>query len=417
MKDNNKKNTKSSEYSAGEKNSITMKRIKRIVSSLVIAVIVWFVTINVVNPSISVSIASVPVRFVGENALREKGLVLVDRELLPDFSVKVRSTRSELIKNIDRIRIDIDLSGIQTQGKITVTPTVNLPDSVSLEKQKFSGVELSIEPSYEKEIPVVIKQAGDDKIKAKDKIVKSVPEIEKMQIVGSKNEVDAAASCLITIDVSDLEESGKTMYSYQIADSSMTVLQSSSTIYCSNVTVPVNNTIYSRVTRPVKIKLSDELQKHYITEIDEKSITPSQLDIGVPDGVSAPDELEAVFENADYNSGDNEINLNVTAPKKIFIRNPQVTVKAKLTKLVEKTVTVSVNLENVPDWLEPAGNPITEERKVLVPEDAGDEIKAYADASDAQEGMNNLDFSFENENIKGLDGNTINALFNIKQSQ
>lgn len=414
MKDDKKKSINAPENSAGEKNSITMKRFKRIASSLVIAVIVWFVTINVVNPSISVSISGVPVRFIGENTLREKGLVLVDRELLPDFSVKVRGTRSELIESLDRIRVDIDLSGIQTQGKINVTPTVNLPDSVSLEKQRFSGVELYIEPIYEKEIPVVIRQVGDDKIKSKNKIVRSVPEMEKMQIVGSKSEVDAAAGCLITIDVSALDESGKTMYPYQIADSSMNVLQSSSTIYCSNVTVPVNNTIYNRVTCPVKVKLSDELLKHYVAEIDEKSISPSQVDIGVPEGASTPDELEAVFENGDYESGDGEITLDIKAPNKIFIKNPQITVKARLTKLVEKTATVSVKLENVPEWLEPVKNPVTEERKVLAPEDAGDEIKAYADASDAHEGINHLDFSFENENVKGLDGHTISAEFNTK---
>ena len=87
MKRNNE-NTPSVKMGERPKNK-TFEKIKRIVSSVIIAIIVWFVTINVVNPSITVTMSDVAVRFVGESALRDKGLVLVDREELPSFSVKV----------------------------------------------------------------------------------------------------------------------------------------------------------------------------------------------------------------------------------------------------------------------------------------------------------------------------------------
>lgn len=390
----------------------TFEKIKRIISSVVIAVIVWFVTINIVNPSITVTLSDVAVRFVGESALREKGLVLVDREELPQFSIKVRGTRKELLDGMDKIKVEIDLSSISNQGKITAYPTVNMPDHIGLEKQKFSSVELSIEPSYKKEIPVIVNQIGGERVK--NTIVSSEPEINQIQIVGSKSEIENASCCVVSIDTSSIMESGKTMYSYHISNSDQIPLAHTATIYSSYITIPVNNTVYQRHTADVKIKPSDELLEKYAVEIDQKSISPQTVDIGVPIGQDAPQNVTAIFTDTENKTGINDFSVELESTEGIYVKKQTIKFRANVENRVEINVPVAVEIKNIQDGLTVEINPIVINMRLSVPEDAQAQIRAEADASGCREGEYNLAVKFENDNIRVLDGGKVHVMIKRK---
>ena len=390
----------------------TFEKIKRITSSVVIAVIVWFVTINIVNPSITVTLSDVAVRFVGESALREKGLVLVDREELPQFSIKVRGTRKELLDGMDKIKVEIDLSSISNQGKITAYPTVNMPDYIGLEKQKFSSVELSIEPSYKKEIPVIVNQIGGERVK--NTIVSSEPEINQIQIVGSKSEIENASCCVVSIDTSSIMESGKTMYSYHISNSDQIPLAHTATIYSSYITIPVNNTVYQKHTADVKIKPSDELLEKYAVEIDQKSISPQTVDIGVPMGQDAPQNVTAIFTDTENKTGINDFSAELESTEGIYVKKQTIKFRANVENRVEINVPVAVEIKNIQDGLTVEINPIVINMRLSVPEDAQAQIQAEADASGCREGEYNLAVKFENDNIRVLDGGKVHVMIKRK---
>lgn len=390
----------------------TFEKIKRIISSVVIAVIVWFVTINIVNPSITVTLSDVAVRFVGESALREKGLVLVDREELPQFSIKVRGTRKELLDGMDKIKVEIDLSSISNQGKITAYPTVNMPDYIGLEKQKFSSVELSIEPSYKKEIPVIVNQIGGERVK--NTIVSSEPEINQIQIVGSKSEIENASCCVVSIDTSSIMESGKTMYSYHISNSDQIPLAHTATIYSSYITIPVNNTVYQKHTADVKIKPSDELLEKYAVEIDQKSISPQTVDIGVPIGQDAPQNVTAIFTDTENKTGINDFSAELESTEGIYVKKQTIKFRANVENRVEINVPVAVEIKNIQDGLTVEINPIVINMRLSVPEDAQAQIQAEADASGCREGEYNLAVKFENDNIRVLDGGKVHVMIKRK---
>lgn len=390
----------------------TFEKIKRIISSVVIAVIVWFVTINIVNPSITVTLSDVAVRFVGESALREKGLVLVDREELPQFSIKVRGTRKELLDGMDKIKVEIDLSSISNQGKITAYPTVNMPDYIGLEKQKFSSVELSIEPSYKKEIPVIVNQIGGERVK--NTIVSSEPEVNQIQIVGSKSEIENASCCVVSIDTSSIMESGKTMYSYHISNSDQIPLAHTATIYSSYITIPVNNTVYQKHTADVKIKPSDELLEKYAVEIDQKSISPQTVDIGVPIGQDAPQNVTAIFTDTENKTGINDFSAELESTEGIYVKKQTIKFRANVENRVEINVPVAVEIKNIQDGLTVEINPIVINMRLSVPEDAQAQIRAEADASGCREGEYNLAVKFENDNIRVLDGGKVHVMIKRK---
>lgn len=387
------------------------QKLNRMGLSLIIAIVVWIVIINIVNPTINVKIQDVPVRYIGENVLRERGLVLVNKYNLPKFDVKVIGTRRELMRGREKIRVDIDVSGIHSHGNISINPSVSGPESFDIEKKNFSSVALTVEPSYEKQIPIFINQTGDEQQKEKGKIVFSTPGVDQMQIVGSKSDISMVYGCVATIDVSGIEESGETMYSYSLIDSDKNVISVPPTVYCSSVTVPVNNTIYDRKTCPVNIRIPEYLSENYIIDIDEKSISPSKIDIGVSEGGYVPDEINATFKDGDYKPGTGEFVLETEVADGIFIQNPTVSVKAEITKLEEKKAKVHVKIINIPEGLKAASDTVEYDMTLLVPENYDKEIKATADASDAGVGMADLRIKFDDKKIKATEGNTINVYF------
>jgi len=388
-----------------------VQKLKKMASSLVIAIVVWFVIINVVNPNISVKIQDVPVRYVGENILRERGLVLVNKEELSKFEVKVSGTRNELLDGRERIRVDIDVSGIQAQGEIAVNPSVSGPENIRIEKKNFSSVNLSVEPSYEKRIPIIVNQSGDELQKEKGKIVFSVPTVDELMIVGSKRDVSQVYGCVVTVDVSGISETGETMYSYFLVDSEKNIISSPATVYCSSVTVPVNNMVYKRKTCPVKVEIPESLSKHYTIDVDEKSLSPAKIDIGVAEGTEIPDELVAVFKDGDYKSGSGEFVLEIEPEDGIFVTSSAVSVKAEITKLKEITEKVKIKITNVPEGLKVANETVEQEMKLFVPDGYEKEIKATADASGCTAGEAALKIKFDDKKIKASEGNTVNVYF------
>ncbi len=379
----NDKNQKRQENTGGGK---SLQQIKRVISSVIIAIVVWFLIVNVVNPRINVSMNDVPVRFIGEGYLRERGFVVVDKDEIPAFSIKVRGTRTDLIAGMDRIRVEIDLSAVDKEGKFTVTPTVTLPDYLSLEKQRFSGVELSIEHSYEKTIPVAVEQITESRRKNKDKVIKSVPEFDEVKVTGSRTDVEAVKNAIVTVNVDDISESGKFVYSLKLVDEAGNVLPEDTSVFCSNSTVPVINTIYERKTVPCKVEIPDALKTKYLFDYTDKDLSVSTIDIGISKGSQVPDHVVLTIPEKEYEAGDAEVKLEIKDVEDIYIPETEIILNTNVEKLVEKNVTVTPELKNVPGGM--TGSSEALNIKVFAPEGMTDEIKAEVDCSGFVHGQN-----------------------------
>ena len=364
----------------------SLQQIKRVISSVIIAIVVWFLIVNVVNPRINVSMNDVPVRFIGEGYLRERGFVVVDKDELPQFSIKVKGTRADILAGKDRIRVEIDLSAVDKQGRITVTPTVALPDYISLEKQRFSGVELSIEHSYEKTVPVVVEQVSDSRKKNKEIIVKSQPELNEVKITGSRADVEIVKKALVIVNVDDITESGKFIYSLKPVDESGNVLPEDSSVFCSNSTMPVTNTIYERNNVPCKVEIPESLKTKYAFEFTDKDISVSNLDIGVLDGANVPEHVILTIPEKDYENGETEIKLEIKDNRDIYIPETEIILKAKVEMLEEKSLTVVPELKNIPNGK--TGNAEQLHITAYAPKSVAGEIKGEVDCSGFVPGQN-----------------------------
>lgn len=392
------------------------QRIKRLVSSLVIAIIVWFVIVNVVNPKITVSITDVPVRFVGESSLRDRGFVVVDKDELPQFSVKVRGTRSDLISAMQRVRVDIDLSGISDVGKITVVPTVSLPDYISLEKQKFTSVEIDVEPGYEKDVPVKIMQTGDEKKKSEGKIVRSVPEYKTVTVMGSKSDIEMVSAFVADVNVADISYDATTVYVIHPVDKEGNPLDLEVSVYYSG-TVAVTNTVLARHTVPVEISADEQLKKKFLITYDERQIKRTALDVGVEEGARVPDRIIAVVKDGEYKAGENTVEMKYKASEGIYLSESTLTATLNFEKLNLKTVPVTIELKDLSDKLKSDHMKFTQDMELYVPESVTDEIWAYVDCSKYGAGEHSAPIKFYNENITAEKNPSVRIVLKLKEEK
>ena len=373
------------------------QKIKRIISSVVIAIVVWFLIVNVVNPRINVSLKDVPVNFVGEGYLRERGFVVVDKDKIPDFSIKVKGTRSDLLAGMDRIRVEIDLSAVDKEGKFTVTPTVRIPDYLSLEKQGFFGIELSIEHSYEKTIPLKVEQIIESRRKNKDVIIKSEPEFDEIKVTGSRKDVDAVKGAVAVVNLEDVTENGKTVYTLNLVDESGNPLPDDTSIFCSNSTVPVTNTVYAKKTVGVKIEADDSLKTKYFFGYENDDISIKNIDIGVLGDEKVPEHVVLVIPEKEYEDGETEIKLKIKEQDGIYVPDYEIVLNAKVEKLKEVGIMVTPQLKNIPGGLTGSVEPTYV--KVYATEHIPPEIKAEVDCTGFVAGQNQGKIKFTDKRV------------------
>lgn len=97
------------------------------VISLVVAVLLWFYVILVVDPSVDIPVKDIPLRYANQNVLEERGLSLVAD---PDATVelKIRGSRKK-IANIDNKNIyaTVDLANMTKVGTFTLPISISIP--------------------------------------------------------------------------------------------------------------------------------------------------------------------------------------------------------------------------------------------------------------------------------------------------
>ena len=239
-------------------------KIKTLILSVIFAIILWVAIVNVVNPDVTQTLNNVRIQANGVAVLREKGLVLVNTEELPACSVKVRGKRKNLIESAGKIYAVVNVSDITRQGKTMVSVIINSPSSINVEKQSLSAVEVEVEPCYEKEIPVVIKQEGV----SDGMLIKSAPENDKVKILGSKKDLEKVSKCFITANLSEIVSDTNTMHPFTYLGEDNEQIEKPETIYCSAANLLVYHTVYQKQTAKPDLKIPADLTDEFRTNID-----------------------------------------------------------------------------------------------------------------------------------------------------
>ena len=368
-------------------------KIGYMVLSVIISIIIWVMVAYMTDPDVTKTLHNVDVRFVGEDMLIDKGLIVTDENELPDLSVKISGKRSDMIYAIDNVVIEVDVSDIDSEGEYDLEGTVILPNSrINLERVRFDTVPVVVGEYAEKNIDIEIRQTGT----LKGKLVKSESEMKSVKITGSKDEIDSVASGYAVVDISKLEDSQSLRTNFVIVYNAGNLISKNETISTETPDIIINNTVYDAVELPVKAELSDELQGRYTLDEENTEIEPERVTVGVLPGESY-NEVKTIVKNTDSE----EYDCDLQEEEGMYIPDNVKKVKVKASVIGNEDVNVSLPVEvlNIQDGLHVEGAPgITAQFKGI--KEYSNEIHAYADASGLSEGAYTLPVTFTGKGMK-----------------
>ena len=328
-------------------------KVKTMIISVVVAILIWAAVIYINPPEMTTTISNLPVRIVGEETLRERGLAVVGRNNILGLSVSVKGKRNDLLNMSGGIYVDVDVSDITRSGEFDFAGNVSLPSSkLTLDSTKFDYVPLKVEEITTKEIPVRTEVVG----KNDAYLIEPLPETNTITLEGAKSEMDNISYALLSIDSANMNEDVTVETGFVYMNSNNIPIPESETIRANTDIVTVECRAYHAVTVNVVPTLSQTLEKSYVLNTDKTTVSPQTIRIGVYDKNSSVTTVNAVV---------TEIKDEVTAPLEeadgIFIPPSlkTVTVRPVADKIIQKPITVNVTATNVIPGLNARVNPVT----------------------------------------------------------
>ena len=379
-------------------NVTNTQKLKTVILSVFLAVIVWFMVIYVNDPDITTTVSDLNVRFVGEMSLRDKKLAVTGKDKIPELSVVVTGKRSDLMNFMDDIYVQVDVSDIDSTGEYNLSGVISIPTTrISVEKEKYGDIPITVEPLEMKDIEVTVKQTG---------MLKSSVNNPTVTITGAKSEIDEVAGAIATVDVSSIQEDGVENVNYLLTDTNGELINKNETIESARSYVEVVNTIYDAKLLPVVPRLSAELDKEYILKADKSFATPASVTVGV-DETNTDDKVIALIDKVP-SDGFGEYELELSSGMYIPEDNKKVKYKLDIVKKVVAQLELTVQAQNVQSGLTAKINNKLiaqvwgEEGKITT-----DNVKAYVDVSGLGAGTYNLPVKIEGENVSFAENYTI----------
>ncbi len=266
--------------------------IRYMILSVVMAIAVWSLVSFGTDPDIEKTFHGIGVTYIGENALKENGCIAIIPDNLPDLSVKLSGKRGDLIDAIDNIEVEVDVSQIDEPGEYELEGSVHLPSArLSVEKVNFDSVPVHVEEYVTKEVPLTARQTGE----ISGKLVKSEPEQDTVRVSGAKSETDMVAAAYAVVDLNRIDaDNSESVSGIFLADSDGGDVVDVHTITSDNTQVKIENTLYEKVSLPVKLEGGEGITE----DIQNASVEPTSLEVGILPGSGITEVYAEVTEAA-----------------------------------------------------------------------------------------------------------------------
>ena len=199
--------------------------------ALLISFGLWLYVVTVVNPEWEDTFYNIPVVLENEEALVERGLMLVETEK-PTVTLRLSGNRTDMIKlNSSNITIKADLSRIYSAGEQSLNYSIIYPGDVPSNAFKIISqtpqyLTLEIVEWKSKEVDVLVDTMETEvpenytAFKAEE-----VLEYEKITISGPKDVIDRVASAKIQVSLKDQTETIDRDFDYILCDADGNVVE------------------------------------------------------------------------------------------------------------------------------------------------------------------------------------------------
>ena len=197
-------------------------RFLRILLSLLIAVALWLYVVTVVSPGTEASFRDIPVSFLNENVLTERGLMITS--YTQTASLTLSGNRTDLNKlTAASMSVTANLNAITSEGTYQLSYTPAFPsgitgNSISVIKRNPDYITVNVEARKTKSVPVepeIVGEAPEGFL-----VDKENPELDYTQIelTGPASVVDLVEKAVITVDIDGCTETVTGDYVYTLCD-------------------------------------------------------------------------------------------------------------------------------------------------------------------------------------------------------
>jgi len=175
------------------------------IASLLVAVFLWFVVVNVTDPVITKTYSNVPVKIINSSVIENEGKtieVIDDSNIISVVTVKAsRNTIQELGSSIDNIVAVADLNNLSKDG--TTVPvelsTSKYSDKIDSIRGTSSNIYVKIENRKTIQLPVSATTSGD--IESGYILGSVLPNTNQVRISGPESVIDTITSANVDVQV------------------------------------------------------------------------------------------------------------------------------------------------------------------------------------------------------------------------
>ena len=300
------------------------------VISFIIALLLWFYIIAVVDPSVDVTVKDIPIRYTNDALIEDKGLCLI-RDEKTTVELKIRGSRKR-IANIDEKNIyaTVDLANINKTGTFSLPIAISIPyeyDEIVSKKPYNANVMIDKVVTTQREVKVMTLGSTANGYIAGT----PVPSINTVRLSGASTMIERISSVGVELDfdgrAADIKDTEKLFF----VDKDGKKISEDSLVYdlvAMNVeTIEVECPVYKQNTVPVKVdaKASGGVENYKISvqpanvtiyaeneiletvnevltnvvNLDEITEEPVTVEIKLPDGVFLRDGVNVVTVKAE----------------------------------------------------------------------------------------------------------------------
>lgn len=171
------------------------------IMSFIIAIIIWIYTSFVIDPLITVNVNDIPIQFVGQEQLEEKGLAVIS-ESATTVAIEIEGSRKKMGSyDMHSIIAKADVSKAD-EGDVPVIITIPFGESKIID-QSVTEVQVKVEPIAEKTLDIGVNTVGTlaESYMSGDIEVKP----KKVTVKGAASAVEKVSKATVKLNVSDAD--------------------------------------------------------------------------------------------------------------------------------------------------------------------------------------------------------------------
>ena len=314
--------------------------------SVFAAAIIWIFITYTENPQTDVTLNAVDISLSGESYLKDNGLMVTEKNSIPDASIVIRGKRRDLIGVMGNVTASIDVSRINKPGTYNLKPSFDIPsNAVYIAKMNTASVTVTVENIEKRTIDVKIVQKNADKNKLY--VIESVPQTATVSISGTLSDIQDISYACAYVDVGTMSQNNDAEYSVVFEDINGAEILPINDFSSDITSVMVTNTVYDKITLDIELDIPSRVSDKYAVELVGQ--TTKKVDAGIKDKSAADITTITNIMNFDGISLDTtNYTLTLDVPKGLYIppENQKVEVELEVFEREERTLTVPITVTN-----------------------------------------------------------------------